>query len=119
MIVIKKEDYFFINTVEDITTTHSNSLVVFEYDEKLISYCKDNYINYAIIITNIKELILSANSGARYLLTSKKSKLKKYQKIVEHYMYDSRLLFICNNINKIKFVAKNRIDGIFIKGVNK
>jgi hypothetical protein len=109
------ENLSFIEDIEDIKNTKANSTVYFNYNQELINYCKNNNIQYAVILKNIIQLIISANNQATYLLVKKnKKKIKKYQKIVEHYMYDSRLLLVSDNKNHIKFVAKNKIDGIFI-----
>jgi hypothetical protein len=115
MVIINKEDYFFVNNIEDIANTSSNSLIIFEYDEKLISYCKKNSVDFGIIVYSIIQLVMSANSGAKYIINKNKKKIKNYQKIVEHYMYDSQLLLLSSKYNDIKKVAKKRVDGIIFK----
>jgi hypothetical protein len=115
VIIVNNNEYFFVKNIEDIEHSSSNSLIIFEYDEKLITYCKKNSISFGIIFTDIIQMVIGANSGAKYLLFNNRKKIKKYQKIIEHYMYDSRLLLISDDINDIKFIAKKRIDGIIFK----
>jgi hypothetical protein len=102
-----------INSYDDIVNTKSNSVVLFDYNQKLMNKCIANNINYAVEVSDINQLIFSNTLMAKYILVEESLALKA-QKIADDYMYDSKIIVKINNINKLQWVASNVIDGVFI-----
>jgi hypothetical protein len=110
---IKSDTLFNIKVIEDIKNTPSNSIVLFKYNLKLLKYCNENNIAFAVKIDNINELIYSNLLNARYIIVNKNLS-KKAQKIADNYMYDSRIIVKIYSTNKLEWVAKNAIDGAIL-----
>ncbi len=103
-----------ISSVKDIKTTKPNSIVIFDYNKELMSYCMINSIQYGIKVDNIKEAIYANNLNARYILPNIKH-LKEIQKIAENYMFDSKIIATIINEDEINSLALQEIDGVIFK----
>jgi len=104
-------DTFFISSIESIKETKANSLLIFYYDEKILKYCYENSLDFAVIIKSVKDAIYSNNLNARYII-SKINMAKKVQKIAENYMFDTKNLAIIKSNDELEKVAKYEIDGV-------
>ncbi|MGM0520332.1 MAG: hypothetical protein ACQERD_11905 [Campylobacterota bacterium] len=109
--LIPYENIYFINSVNDIEETSSNSTVSFRFNEKLLNYCFKNSVNSAVLVSSIKEAIYANALNAKYII-AKKDLAKKIQKIAENYMYDSKILAIINSNNELEEIASLEIDGV-------
>ncbi|RBQ29897.1 hypothetical protein [Aliarcobacter vitoriensis] len=101
----------FISSLEDIKTTKPNSILLFNYDEKIAKYCYENSLNFAVIVDSLKEAIYANSLNSRYII-SKIKLAKKIQKIAENYMFDSKNLAIIYSNDELEKVAKKEIDGV-------
>jgi len=102
---------FFISSIESIKETKANSLLIFYYDEKILKYCYENSLDFAVIIKSLKDAIYSNSLNARYII-SKINMAKKVQKIAENYMFDTKNLAIVKSNDELEKVAKYQIDGV-------
>ena len=108
---VSNEIFSAINCIEDIIHTSSNSTVVFDYDKKLMIYAKNNNLQYAVKITNIKELIYANTLDAKYILVSDDI-LELSQKLADNYMFDSKIIATIKDESSIEDIAIKEIDGI-------
>ena len=108
---VSNEIFSTINCIEDIIRTSSNSTVVFDYDKKLMIYAKNNNLQYAVKITNIKELIYANTLDAKYILVSDDI-LELSQKLADNYMFDSKIIATIKDESSIEDIAIEEIDGI-------
>ncbi|MEA3290162.1 MAG: hypothetical protein U9Q04_08280 [Campylobacterota bacterium] len=103
-----------IKTIDDIKNTKSNSTLCFEYDKKLMSYCAQNEIQYAVNISSLKESIYANALKAKYILPVS-SILGDTQKCAENYLFDSKILAIVESEDEIEQYALKNIDGVVFK----
>ncbi len=108
---IKNTKFFFIKSIDEIKKTMPNSIVFFDFNKEIITYCKNQNLIFGVKVDSIKELVLASASNASYLLVSKTFS-KEAQNIANEYMYDAKILLISNDENDIEFCAKNGTDGI-------
>ncbi|MDX1809580.1 MAG: hypothetical protein R3331_08585 [Sulfurospirillaceae bacterium] len=109
---IECRKFYEIKTLEDIKKTPSNSVLLSDFDKKIITYCKTQNLVFGVRIASVKELVLAAASNASYLLVNKDF-AKTAQQIADEYMYDAKILLISDDEEDIEFCALNGIDGIF------
>lgn len=109
--LVPYEKPYFISSIEDIKATKPNSILLFNYDEKIAKYCYENSLNFAVIVDSLKEAIYANSLNARYII-SKIKLSKKIQKIAENYMFDSKILAIIYSNDELEKVAKKEIDGV-------
>ena len=109
--LIPYKSCFFINSINNIKNTKPNSILIFNFNEDLLLYCKKNNLNSAVIVKNIKEAIYSNALNSKYIICDKKIS-KTIQKIAENYMFDSKILAIIENNDEIEEIALNEIDGV-------
>ena len=112
--LIPFEDIFFIDSIEDIKNTKANSALIFVYDEKILKYCFENSLNFAVLVNSTKEAIYSNSLGAKYIVSSK-TLAKEIQKIAENYMYDSKILAIISSNDEFEEITEAQIDGVIYK----
>ena len=65
----------------------------------------------AIYVSDIKELILVCNIGVKYAVTMQDD-APIMQRIMENYLFDTKLLAIIDEEDEIEWAAVNEIDGV-------
>ena len=108
---IDNSKFFFINTIDEIKSTTPNSILFFDFNKEIITYCKTQNLIFGVNVKSIKELVLASASNASYLLVTKEF-AKQAQNIANEYMFDAKILLTSSDENDIEFCAKNGIDGI-------
>lgn len=114
---IDYKPFYFVNTIEEIKRTESNSVVVLNFSEEnieLLKYCQKNSINFGVFVNRIKEIIFANALGANFLIVEKEFGVQS-QKIADEYLFDAKILILGREESDIEFVALNFIDGIIFK----
>ncbi len=109
-------DFFNITSIDEIKNTKANSLISFRYNENLLTYAYENDLDYAVVVSSIKEAIYVNNLNARYIICEKEL-AKDIQKIADNYMFDSKILAVIEISDEIEEIAKKEIDGIIYKNI--
>ena len=65
----------------------------------------------ALVVSDIKELIYACNIGVKYAVTNKED-AAIMQKIVDSYLFDTKLLAIIYEEDEIEWAAVAEIDGV-------
>lgn len=108
--LIPYEDVYNINSIEDIKSTKANSLVAFDYDEKILKYCFENSVRCLVKVENIKEAIYCNSLNATY--TASEFQISALiQKLADNYMFDTKNLCIIETNDSFIDVANSEIDG--------
>ncbi|MCI0500239.1 MAG: hypothetical protein L0Y61_00650 [Epsilonproteobacteria bacterium] len=119
---IKCDNFEFVESIDEIKYTSSNSTIIFNYNLEIMDYCYQNKISYAIFISSIKEAVFGNSLMAKYLIGSE-SNANEIQKIAECYMFDSKILVPITDESMIENIAKCGIDGViynnFLEGLRK
>jgi hypothetical protein len=111
---IPYESIDFINSLDEIRGTKSNSTLIFDYDINIIRHLHDNDISFGVVIKTLEEVIIVSNLGAKYIIIDDKEFAKQIQEIADHYMYDSKILVKANNTSEIEWSILNKIDGVIL-----
>ena len=114
--LIPFDDLVNISSLEEIKDTKANSIISFRYNEKLLTYSSQNELDFAVVITSIKEAIYSNSLNAVYVICDK-NLAKVVQKTADNYMFDSKVLAIINSSDEIEEIAENEIDGVIYKSI--
>jgi hypothetical protein len=112
------ETFVRVTTIEDIKNTPSNSTLVFHYCDsslEVFNFCKQNNIPYGVIISSIKELIFVSNLKAKYVFTDILENASDFQKIVNEYLLETKVVYFINSLEEIEQVAKLGIDAVKLK----
>jgi len=112
------EKFYKVKTLDDIKNSPNNSILVFDYCDsslEVFNFCKQNNIPYGVIVGNIKELIFVSNLKAKYIFTDILQKASEFQKIVEHYLLDTKVVYLTDSFENIEEVAKLGIDAVKLK----
>jgi hypothetical protein len=113
------EEFVYVKTLEDVKKSPSNSTLIFEYCDtslELYNFCKINNIPYGVIVSDIKDLIFCLNLNAKYIFCDTIKKAKIFQKIVDEYLYDTKIVMLTENFDNIDEIVFNQIDAIKLKG---
>jgi len=112
------ETFVRVTTIEDIKNTPSNSTFVFHYCDsslEVFNFCKQNNIPYGVIISSIKELIFVSNLKAKYVFTDILENASEFQKIVNEYLLETKVVYLINSLEEIEQIAKLGIDAVKLK----
>ena len=115
------EKFVKVKTLEDIKNTPANSTLIFDYCEsslEVYNFCKINDIPYGVNIIAVKELIFISNLNAKYAFCDTIEKAKKFQKIANEYLMDTKIILIVSNFDDIENIANFGIDGIKLRRKN-
>ena len=113
------EEFTYVKTLEDIKNSPSNNTLIFEYCDsslELYNFCKINNIAFGVIVSDIKELIFCLNFNVKYVFCDTIKKAKKFQKIVEDYLYDTKIVLFVDDFSNIEEIVSYQIDAIKLKG---
>lgn len=103
-----------IKNIENIKDSKANSIVMFNYDEKMLKYAYENELSSAVIVTSITEAIYCNSLNVKYIISEKHLAIQ-IQKIADNYMYDSKNLVIINSNEEFEHIAKDEIDGVIYR----
>jgi len=115
---IPYEKFELIKSIEDIKNTSSNSIVVFDFDKEILSYCLDNSVKSCVKVSNITEAIICNTLESRYIIVPN-SISKEIQEIAVNYLFDSKVLVEIKDEQEIETHAKNSIDGVIYNTILK
>jgi len=115
---IPYESFERVNSIDDIKNTSSNSIVVFDFDKEILSYCLDNSVGSCVNISNITQAIICNTLESRYIIVPKNIS-KEIQNIATNYLFDSKILVEIKYEQEIETHAKNNIDGVIYNTVLK
>lgn len=114
-------NFIYIKNIQDIKNTQAKDIIWFytkdDKDYTLSKYCKDNEINYSVIVDELKDVIIFANLNAKYIIIKNKHLVEMAQKIADEYFIDSKILYIINDESSIENMAILGIDGIIFNCV--
>lgn len=113
-----------VKSVEDIAKIGSEFIVWFDTHTlkldsalELAKHCHNFQVKYAVMIHTLEELVLFANLTPQFLLLDKLNKARAFQKVIEHYLLDCKLLCIIKSQKQIAKIAQLGIDGVIFKQV--
>lgn len=111
---IENEKLYHISSTEAIKHTPSNSTLLFDYNNEvfeLISYARENALEFALDVTSLKDALFAENLDAKYILTSYEN-ASVVQRAVDTYLFDAKLLIHVQDESKMEDLAQHGIDGI-------
>jgi len=120
--LIPSERFYHISSIEAISNTPSNSVIVLFFEEQnldIISHLHLNNIRFALYVNTTTEAVLAENLHATYLIVNTKNG-SEIQKIAEHYLFDAKVLGYCEEEENFENLIDMRLDGaIFAEAIIK
>lgn len=114
--LIPFDEIYNILSIQEIKNTKANSIISFGYNENLLTYASSNELNFAVIVSSLKEAIYANSLKAEYIICDKQLAIN-VQKIADNYMFDSKVLAIIESDEEIEEIAQNEIDGIIYRNI--
>jgi len=111
--LIQNRKFSNVKTIANIKSTPPNSILLMDFNQEIMQYCKDQNLIFAVQVASVKELVLASAINASFLLVNKDF-AKTAQQIANEYMYDAKILLKSSHEDDIEFCALNGIDGIFL-----
>lgn len=105
-----------ITSIADISSTSSNTTVLYDFDFEILKYTQEHNLDSAIIVKDLKEVIYASTFTVKYIIVEKNI-AKHAQEIVNNYMLDSKILIIITSDDEIVENALDEIDGVIYKSV--
>lgn len=113
-----------IENLKDIAHTKASQILWFDAGLesahfKLANHCQAHQLPYAVRICSINELLLFSALEPKYLIlhTDVLSYAQEYQKLLEHYLLDCKLLYPISSQDELCRVAQLGIDGVIFKQI--
>ncbi|RAX51502.1 hypothetical protein CCY99_09015 [Helicobacter sp. 16-1353] len=122
-IAIDYPNFIHIKSIDDLAKTLPKDIVWFnasnDVDYNIAKHCRDNNIAYSVVINELKDAIIFANLGAKYIIISDKHLAEITQKVANEYFFDSKILYIVNDESSIENMAMLGIDGVIFNNILK
>ncbi len=120
--VIQQEKFYHISDIDTIVHTPPNSIIYLPYTKEnldIITYAQQNHIRMALEAHSIQAIIYAHNLGANYIVVNEHL-AKDAQKIAENYLFDAKIIVLCDNASMIETMALLGVDGVlFPNGIVK
>ncbi len=114
--LVPYEPMYKIHHIEDIKKTKPNSVVLFDFqDEKLLEYCVEHKVPFALHVINLRDAIIANALSAKYILVYNQEIAALVQNIAEEYLFDAKILLHVSDESSIEIAANDGIDGIIMK----
>lgn len=108
---VKSNPFYAISAQEQIAKTPSQASLLIEFDTNLCSYCAQHKLSFGVHVKSIKSLVIAHALGASFLIVDTSLALNA-QKIANEYLFDAKILLLCDDEESIEFCALHGIDGI-------
>ena len=99
-------------TTQEIGQIMAKDVPLLPFDLKLLRYCFDNRVAYAVNIASASEAVYANALHANYLFCNLKT-AKEVQKIADHYLFDSKVIAKIDERLLDKAIAAG-IDGVYL-----
>lgn len=113
-----------IENLNDIAHTKASSILWFDAGLEsthfeLANHCQAHQLPYAVRICSINELLLFSALEPKYLILHANvlGYAQEYQKLLEHYLLDCKLLYPISSQDELCQVAQLGIDGVIFKQI--
>jgi hypothetical protein len=111
--LIPSEKFYRIDSIDAISHTPSNAIVVFPFNPSylpLIEHLRTNHVRFALEIATIDEAVIGENLRANYLIVRPEAG-EAIQKVAEHYLFDAKILGYCADESHLESLIALRLDG--------
>jgi len=113
--LIPSEKFYRIDSIDAISHTPSNAIVVFPFCRDphylaLMNHLRTNHVRFALEIATIDEAVIGENLRATYLIVRPEAG-EAIQKVAEHYLFDAKILGYCADESHLESLISMRLDG--------
>lgn len=110
--LILSEPWHRVSSQKEIANTPSNTIILLDFNSlDIATYCKEQNVDFALEVKNIKEALIASALGASYLLCSKDI-AKEIQTIANEYLWSAKVIVLIEDESELEVVAKAGIDGV-------
>lgn len=114
--LIKNALFYHVPSIDAITNTPPSGAIYVTFNDEnldIIQHAKSNNVAMCIEVESIKELILSANLGASFILVPN-TLAKQAQEIATEYLFDAKILTAIADEEEIEEFALLGVDGVVL-----
>jgi len=111
---IKNESLYHIANIESISNTPPSSTIFINFSEDsvdIVHHANDNYVAFALSITNLTQLLYGESLNAKYIIIPKEL-AKSAQDIANNYLFDAKILVMIEHEYEIEELAILGVDGV-------
>ena len=111
---IKSPNFYKVFSIEDIQSSRNDRIVLLEPlvdSNSQAQYCKDNLIDFAIVVNSLEDALFANCFGAKYIVCEEDEALM-IQPIAQEYLFDTKVLVLINNYKSMNKIARSGIDGV-------
>lgn len=112
--LIEYKKFFKIERVEDIAKRPSATIVLSQYNEEIIAYCKKRNLEFSLFIQNEKEAIL-ANALNAYAILCPAAIAPKIQNLAEYYLFDAKVALMIDTLDELDMAIEAKVDMAILK----
>jgi len=111
---IDSQKFHKVFSIEDIREVVPQDIVLLEplvESHSYAKYCKDNAIEYGVVVNNLENAIYANALNATYMICEEDTALM-IQPIAQEYLFDTKILVLIHSTKEISKLARNGIDGV-------
>ncbi len=116
--LIKSPLYQRVNSIEDIKSSPSNSVIFFdtiEANSQLANYATNNDVSFAVLVTSSYEALIANSLGAAYIICKDSDITQQIQSLANEYLWSAKILQVIVENRQIVTVANSSIDGVIFE----
>lgn len=113
--LIDFEYLYSVQNEAEIDEVDEECLLFFEYEPKLIKYCKDKKRQFSLHVFNETEAVIGNGAGAKLLVCPKKI-ASQVQNLAEYYLFDAKVGILVNGEEEIALALEKRVDVAILPG---
>lgn len=113
-----------VENIKDIAGTQASQFLWFDAHLQtecfmLANHCQSHQLPYAVMIHSINELLIFNALEPKYFILHPHTlnDASSYQKLIEYYLLESKLLYPIDSQDELQKVAELGIDGVIFKQV--
>ena len=110
--IIPSPKFIEASTTQEIDEILAKDVPILPFDLKLLRYCFDNQVAYAVKIDSTTQAVYANALNANYLICNLKI-AKEVQKIAEHYLFDSKVIAKIDE-RLLDRAIEAGIDGVYL-----
>lgn len=111
---VKSKGFCKVFSIEDIQNSEPENIVLLEPlvdSHKHAEYCRENNIDFAVVVNTLDDALFSNALGAKYIICQEDDALM-IQPIAQEYLFDTHILVLIHTVKDISKIARRGIDGI-------
>lgn len=101
-----------VSSQKEIASTPANTVILLDLNSlDIVTYCKEQNVDFALEVESIKEALIASALGASYLFCAQNI-AKEIQAIANEYLWSAKVIVPVEREDELEIVARLGIDGV-------